>query len=108
MSEKQVYTIGEVAKMFNVNTSLIRFWEKEFTIIKPQRNNKGNRLFTPDDITHFNTIYNLTKVHGYTLSAVKARLKNIKDDQTKDDTNMQLVNTLQTIKSFLTEIKNNL
>jgi len=62
--EKVYYTIGEVAEMFDVNTSLIRYWEKEFDVIKPKKNNKGNRLFTKQDIDNFHLIYNLVKVRG--------------------------------------------
>ncbi len=80
ISEKQLtklyYTIGEVAEMFNVNTSLIRFWEKEFTIIQPKKNKKGNRLFTPKDILNFNKIYHLVKEQGFTLEGAKNALKN--------------------------------
>ncbi len=80
ISEKQLtklyYTIGEVAEMFNVNTSLIRFWEKEFTIIQPKKNKKGNRLFTPKDIINFNKIYHLVKEQGFTLEGAKNALKN--------------------------------
>lgn len=72
---KLYYSIGEVAEMFSVNTSLIRFWEKEFTIIKPKKNKKGNRLFTPKDILNFNRIYNLVKEQGYTLEGAKLALK---------------------------------
>ena len=64
---KLYYTIGEVSEMFEVNTSLIRFWEKEFDIIKPKKNKKGNRLFTPEDIDNFKVIYNLVKEQGLTL-----------------------------------------
>ena len=73
---KLYYTIGEVALMFNVNASLIRFWEKEFTIIQPKKNKKGNRLFTPKDILNFNKIYNLVKEQGFTLEGAKNALKN--------------------------------
>ena len=62
--------------MFNVNTSLIRFWEKEFTIIQPKKNKKGNRLFTPKDIINFNKIYHLVKEQGFTLDGAKNALKN--------------------------------
>lgn len=72
---KLYYSIGEVADMFNVNTSLIRFWEKEFTLIKPKKNKKGNRLFTPKDILNFNKIYILVKEQGYTLEGAKLALK---------------------------------
>lgn len=93
ISEKQLtklyYTIGEVATMFDVNTSLIRFWEKEFTIIQPKKNKKGNRLFTPKDILNFNKIYNLVKEQGFTLEGAKNALKvnknqNIYSDQTEN------------------------
>ncbi|MCK4638586.1 MAG: MerR family transcriptional regulator, partial [Bacteroidales bacterium] len=69
--ERLYYSIGEVAKMFNVNTSLIRFWEKEFDIIKPKKNKKGNRLFTQQDVDNFYVIYNLVKERGYTLQGAK-------------------------------------
>ena len=68
--EKLYYTIGEVARMFKVNTSLIRFWEKEFDIIKPKKNKKGNRLFTQKDIDNFYIIYHLVKEKGMTLVPV--------------------------------------
>ena len=72
---KLYYTIGEVSEMFDVNTSLIRFWEKEFDIIKPKKNKKGNRLFTPEDIDNFKVIYNLVKEQGLTLDGAKKYLK---------------------------------
>jgi DNA-binding transcriptional MerR regulator len=73
--EKLYYTIGEVAKMFDVNTSHIRFWSKEFDIIKPATNKKGNRLFTIDDIANFKIIYQLVKVKGFTLKGAKNEIK---------------------------------
>jgi DNA-binding transcriptional MerR regulator len=72
---KLYYTIGEVADMFQVNASLIRFWEKEFSIIQPKKNKKGNRLFTPKDITNFNKIYHLVKIQGYTLDGAKKAIR---------------------------------
>ena len=72
---KLYYSIGEVAAMFNVNTSLIRFWEKEFGLIQPKKNRKGNRLFTPKDIETFNKIYHLVKTEGYTIEGAKKALK---------------------------------
>lgn len=74
--EKLYYTISEVAERFNVNPSLIRFWEKEFPILKPKKNKKGNRLFTKEDIEHFHRIYTLVKEDGYTLQGAKEKLKN--------------------------------
>ena len=72
---KTYYSIGEVADMFNVNTSLIRFWEKEFDIIKPHKNKKGNRMFTQDDINNFHLIYHLVKEKGMTLKGAQLKLK---------------------------------
>lgn len=102
-SGKLFYSIGEVAKMFNVNTSLIRFWEKEFDIIKPKKNKKGNRLFTQADVDHFHIIYHLVKERGFTLQGAKAKLRENKDE-TID--NIEVVKTLQNLKNFLLDIKN--
>lgn len=66
-SEKLYYPIGEVAEMFGVNTSLIRFWEKEFEVLKPHKNKKGNRLFTNEDVANLKLIFHLVKEKGYTL-----------------------------------------
>ncbi len=72
---KLYYTIGEVAEMFQVNASLIRFWEKEFDIIQPKKNKKGNRLFTQEDVDNFHVIYHLVREKGYTLQGAKDKLK---------------------------------
>ena len=102
---KLFYSIGEVSKMFDVNTSLIRFWEKEFDIIKPKKNKKGNRLFTQTDVDNFNVIFHLVKERGFTLEGAKKKLA-----QNKDETisNVEVVKSLKDIKSFLLEIKNEL
>ena len=78
--EKLYYSIGEVAKMFDVNTSLIRFWEKEFEIIQPKKNKKGNRLFTKVDVDNLRIIYHLVKERGYTFQGAKEKLKDNKED----------------------------
>ena len=78
LPEKRYYGIGEVAKAFNVNTSLIRFWEKEFDILKPKKNAKGNRKFTPEDIKNLKLIYHLVKERGFTLDGAKIHLKESK------------------------------
>lgn len=121
ISEKQLtklyYTIGEVSVMFNVNASLIRFWEKEFTIIQPKKNKKGNRLFTPKDILNFNKIYNLVKEQGFTLEGAKNSLKNKTVQEnivepvflTQNDSNfnrIEIINNLENIKSKLGKMKN--
>lgn len=72
---KLYYSIGEVAEMFDVNTSLIRFWEKEFTVLKPKKNTKGNRQFTPKDIAAIEKIYVLVKEKGFTLEGAKKAMK---------------------------------
>jgi len=103
--EKLYYTIGEVASMFDVNTSLIRFWEKEFDIIKPKRNAKGNRLFTKQDVENFYIIYHLVKERGLTLDGAKKKMKENKEDTIN---NFEIIKTLQNIKSLLLEVKDSL
>jgi DNA-binding transcriptional MerR regulator len=104
--EKSYYSISETAQMFNVNTSLLRFWEKEFDIIKPYKNKKGDRYFTKKDIETIRTIYHLTKEKGYTLQGAKDALKGEKfvDQLSKGE----LIQTLKNIKDFLNEIKGEL
>ncbi|HVA97969.1 MAG TPA: MerR family transcriptional regulator [Bacteroidia bacterium] len=102
---KLYYTIGEVAKMFNVNTSLIRFWEKEFDIIKPQKNKKGNRLFTQKDVDNFHVIYHLVKERGFTLSGAKAKVLGNKQDTI--DT-VEIVKSLTNVRQFLVELRSKL
>lgn len=103
--EKKYYSIGEVASMFDVATSLIRFWESEFDIIKPKKNRKGNRQFTKDDIRNVKLIYHLVKGKGYTLQGAKSMLKN--GSQSAMD-RMEIVESLKDIRGFLSEIKNRL
>lgn len=81
--EKVFYSIGEVAEMFNVNTSLIRFWDKEFTTLKPTKNKKGNRLFTPQDLEHFRLIYHLVKEKGMTIKGASQLLQKNKEGTAK-------------------------
>jgi DNA-binding transcriptional MerR regulator len=103
--KKLYYRIGEVAEMFKVNTSLIRFYEKEFDIIKPHRNKKGNRLFTQNDVDNFHTIFHLIKDKGYTLDGAKSYLKK---KITANPDSQEVVKSLQRIKRFLLEIRNEL
>lgn len=103
--EKLYYSIGEVSKMFNVNTSLIRFWEKEFEIIKPKKNKKGNRLFTQKDVDHFHIIYHLVKEKGYTLSGAKERLAQNSEGV---ESNTEVIKTLKDIRAFLLDVKEKL
>jgi len=100
--EKLYYSIGEVAEMFNVNPSLIRYWEKEFDIIKPKKNKKGNRFFTIDDIEHFHIIYYLVKELGLTLKGAQKKLKENKEGTMN---NFEVVKSLKEIKTMLLEIR---
>jgi DNA-binding transcriptional MerR regulator len=100
--DKLYYTIGEVARMFDVNTSLIRFWEKEFDIIQPKKNKKGNRLFTPRDVDNLQIIYHLVKERGFTLQGAKDKLNENKKDVVDK---VEIVRSLKRIKSFLEDIK---
>lgn len=101
LPEKLYYSIGEVAKAFNVNTSLIRFWEKEFEVISPKKNKKGNRYFTPNDIKNLKLIYHLVKERGYTLEGAKSAL-NEKEDM-KDE--VELLARMEFIRAELVKLK---
>ncbi len=103
--EKLYYSIGEVADMFHVNSSLIRFWEKEFDIIKPKKNKKGNRFFTQQDIENIRLIYHLVKERGLTLNGARKKIKENKEDT---NNNYEVIKTLADIKSMLLEIKESL
>lgn len=106
---KLYYTIGEVATMFDVNTSLIRFWDKEFEIINPKKNKKGNRLFTPKDIKNFNRIYDLVKNQGFTLEGARKALKKRTPAVAVSTLpeNNEVVEKLEEIKSRLINLKGN-
>ena len=103
--EKVFYSIGEVAEMFGVNTSNIRFWEKEFDILKPHKNAKGNRMFTPEDLENLKIIYHLLKERGMTIRGAHMKLKGNKEDIVQ---NYEVVRRLQEIRQMLVEIKEEL
>jgi DNA-binding transcriptional MerR regulator len=103
--ERIFFTIGEVAKKFKVNTSLIRFWEKEFDILNPKKNKKGNRLFTKEDMNNLDIIYHLVKERGFKLDGAKRKLKQNKDEVVNS---VEMVKALKSIKSFLVEMKESL
>ena len=105
---KLYYSIGEVAEMFGVRTSLIRFWEKEFSIIKPKKNKKGNRMFTKKDIQNLNQIHSLVKKQGFTLEGAKLQLKNKTAPVETRDESADVILKLEGIKSQLLSIRNNL
>ena len=104
-TEKLFYKISEVAEMFNVNISAVRFWEKEFDILKPKKNKKGNRLFTPKDIKNIQIIYHLLKERGFTVAGAKKKLKENKTD-TID--NIEIVSHLKDIRGFLVNLREEL
>lgn len=103
--EKLFWHIGEVAEMFGVNASLIRFWEQEFAIIKPKKNNKGNRMFTKQDVDNFHIIYHLVKEQGMTLKGAQKKL-----DENREDTinNIEVISKLKNIREQLLAIRSEL
>ncbi|MGI4021027.1 MAG: MerR family transcriptional regulator [Janthinobacterium lividum] len=102
---KMYYTMGEVSAMFEVNQSMIRFYEKEFDILQPKKNKKGNRLFTPEDVENLKIIFNLINERGFTLQGAREYLKN-NGDNVKE--NQQVVTALENLKKFLLEVKEQL
>jgi DNA-binding transcriptional MerR regulator len=105
LPEKRYYGIGEVARAFDVNTSLIRFWEKEFDALKPKKNAKGNRKFTPQDIKNLQLIYHLVKERGFTLEGAKIHLK---ENRKKTLDNFEIIEKLERVKAELNKIKEQL
>jgi DNA-binding transcriptional MerR regulator len=103
--EKLYYSIGEVAEMLEVPVSTVRFWENEFEILKPMKNKKGNRLFTPADIKNLRIIHHLLKEEGMTLSGAKKKLSEKWDDI---DYKFEINESLQKIKSILLDIRDNI
>lgn len=101
-NDKLYYSIGEIATAFGVNNSLIRFWEKEFDVLKPKKNAKGNRLFTPQDVKNLQLIYHLVKERGFTLEGAKIHLK---DNKKKTLDKLEIITKLENIKKQLLDIK---
>lgn len=99
--QKQYYSIGDVATMFNVNTSLIRYWENEFDILEPRKNRKGDRFFKPSDVKNLQLIHDLLRRRKFTLEGAKDFLK--KNGKSKEK--YEMVQSLQKIRSFLLELK---
>ncbi|MRR20372.1 MerR family transcriptional regulator [bacterium] len=100
--EKLFYQIGEVSEMFSEPVSTIRFWEREFDILKPKKNNKGNRLFMQDDIKNLKLIHHLLRERGMTIEGAKKYLKNNRDDA---DYRLEIADTLRNIRAMLVEIR---
>lgn len=103
--EKLYYPIGEVAEMLDVNASLLRYWENQFDILKPKKNAKGDRFFTKEDIEILKLIYHLVREKGYTLEGAKAQLKSKFEEEKKK---FLLIEKLNKLKGFLTELKEQL
>ena len=103
--QKQYYAISQVAKWFNVNTSLLRYWENEFDVLKPRKNRKGDRLFRPEDIKNLQVIYYLLRQRKFSIEGAK---KYLKENKKSADTNIQLIQSLTKLKGFLLELKANL
>jgi DNA-binding transcriptional MerR regulator len=103
--DKRYYSIGELAKAFDVNASLIRFWDNEFDILKPKKNAKGNRMFTPEDVKNLKLIYHLVKERGFTLEGARTHLK---EGQKKTMDKFEIISKLEGIKEKLVNIKNEL
>ncbi len=103
MAEKLYYRIGEVARKFNVQPTLIRYWEKEFDFIKPHKSDKGTRMFTQKDVERFEIVYHLVKEKGLTIQGTRDYFKKHYDNQSLDK--LQIINTLKRIKDLLTDIR---
>ena len=101
--DKRYFSIGEVAKAFNVNASLIRFWDKEFDILKPKKNAKGNRMFTQEDVRNLQLIYHLVKERGFTLDGARTHLK---EGTKKTLDKFEIISRLEGIKAQLVNMKN--
>lgn len=104
LPDKLYYSIGEVAKAFDVNTSLIRYWEKEFPIIKPKKNKKGNRYFTPEDLKNLKMIYHLVKEKGYTLDGARVALTT----NSRISETISIIDRLEFVKMELLKLKESL
>ena len=104
LPDKLYYSIGEVAKAFDVNASLVRYWEQEFPIIKPKKNKKGNRYFTPEDIKNLKIIYHLVKEKGYTLDGARIALTT----NSKTSETVSMIDRLEFVKAELQKLKDSL
>lgn len=105
LPEKRYYSIGEVAKALEVNTSLLRYWEKEFKQIQPKKKSSGIRKFTPGDIENIQIIYHLLKEKGMTIEGAKNHMATSRDSE---QAKMRLLNDLEKIKKELTALRDNL
>jgi len=103
MAQKIYFRIGEVARMFNVKPSLIRYWEKEFSFIHPKKSPGGTRLFTRKDVDNFAIVYHLIKEKGMTIQGVRDYFKKHYDKESLDK--LQVINTLKRTRTLLLEVR---
>lgn len=103
--EKLYYTMGEVTQLFDVNASQIRYYEREFEILQPKKNKKGNRLFSPEDVENLKIIFSLLKDKGFTLQGAKDYLRSNKGEVKE---NQKVIDSLERLKQFLLEVKEKL
>ncbi|MDE6374596.1 MAG: MerR family transcriptional regulator [Alistipes sp.] len=108
MAEKIFYSMGEVAEMFDVKTSLIRHWETQFSVLKPKRNKKGNRLFSPEDVENLKVIYHLVKERGMTLEGAKRAMKRRAANGDEIRREAELMTRLKHIRTLLLEVREDL
>ncbi len=104
LPDKLYYSIGEVARAFEVNTSLLRYWEQEFPILRPKKNKKGNRYFTPEDLKNLQIIYHLVKEKGYTLDGARIALAT----NNKISETISIIDRLEFVKAELLKLKESL
>lgn len=102
---KLLYSMGEVTEMFDVNASLIRYWESKFDCIKPHKNKKGNRMFTPSDVENFKLIYHLVKEKGMTLEGANMAMRK-RGNKVRSE--ISILERLQSIRAMLVEIRESL
>lgn len=102
---KRYYSMGEITDLFEVNASLIRYYDKEFDILNPKKNKKGNRLFTQADIDNLKIIFHLIREKGYTLQGAKDYLKSNKKEAQE---NQRVIESLEKLKGFLLEVRDSL
>lgn len=104
LPEKLYYSMGEVTKAFQVNASLVRFWEKEFDVLQPKKNSRGNRKFSKEDVKNLKIIYHLVKKKGFTLEGARDYMKNHR----KELNTIEIISKLEYVKAELLKIKSQL
>lgn len=108
MSEKLFYSMGEVSEMFDVKPSLLRHWESQFSVLRPKRNKKGNRLFTPQDVENLKLIYHLVRERGMTLEGADKAIRRMRAGAVGMERDVELMERLQRIRAMLLEVREEL